>query len=94
MGSRFSLGRVQPKPLLQAQHSAESLGVELRSYGLPVDGRAICYAINAKTLVNVGLDVRPRVPEPHGAPVVHFVDLNETVPASSDLKCLESFHDL
>jgi hypothetical protein len=90
----LSLGRVQPKPLLQAEHSAESFGVEFRSDGLPVDGRAICYAINTKTLVNIGLYVRPSVSEPYGSSVVHFVDLNEAVPASSDLKCLESFHDL
>lgn len=78
------------EPLLQRRDAAKRLRTYLSWNGHPVDGCAICQAVDAHSLIGLPSGIRRPFSEPQDSPFLGFVDLNEAALPGSCLKRLKA----
>ena len=80
----------QMEPFLQRRDAAKRLRIYLSWNGHPVDGCAICEAVDAHSLIGLPGRIRRSFSEPEDSSFLGLIDLNETALPGSCLKRLKA----
>ena len=82
--------KLQMEPFLQSRDAAKRLRIYLSWNAHPVDGCAICEAVDAHSLISLPGRIRRSLSEPQDSPFLGLIDLNEATLPGGSLKRLKA----